>query len=163
MEMSKIQTPKFPLVAELNDLANCLNRIGERPLKLIADKVYKKFKETEWDVPKWSFSSSNGILRDKKLLSNADDAFQFSIANGQSKQDFHAHKEIFEIYVSYSKMEISYIRDQTKETIHISEGVIIVPPQVLHKVKLHGITFVFQASIKGGKVHDDKKVKVFKF
>jgi hypothetical protein len=60
-------------------------------------------------------------------------------------------------------MEISYIRGQTKETIHISEGVIIVPPQVLHKIKLHGITFVFQASIKGGKVHDDKKVKAFKF
>ena len=163
MKMSKIQTPKFPLVAELNDLADCLNQMDERPLKLIADKVYKKFNETEWDVPIWFFTSNNGIIEDKKLLSNADDTFQFSIANGQSQQDFHAHKKIFEIYVSYSKMEIMYIRGQTKETLHISKGVLIVPPHVLHKVKLHGITFVFQASIKGGKVHDDKKVEVFKF
>lgn len=161
--MSKIQTRKFPLVAELNDLANCLNRMGGRPLKLIADKIYKKFNETEWNVPKWSFTSDNGIIQDKKLFPNAEDTFQFSIANGQSKQDFHAHKKIFEIYVSYSKMEITYMTNRTKETIHIPGGVIIVPPQVLHKVKLHGITFVFQVSIKGGKVHDDKKVKVFKF
>lgn len=161
--MSKIKTRKFPLIAELNDLADCLSQMGERPLKLIADRVYKKFKETKWNAPKWSFVQTNGIIEDKKLLSNPDDTFQFSIANRQSKQDFHVHKKIFEIYVSYSKMEISYIRNKKEEIMQVSKGILIVSPGVVHKVRLHGITFVFQAGIKGSKVHEDKEVRVLKF
>jgi len=161
--MRQVQTPKFPLIAELNDLANCLDRLGNRPLKLIAEKVYRKFNEVKWDTPKWSFVQDNGIIEDKKLLSNPDDTFQFSIANKESKQDFHVHKHIFEIYVSNSKMEISYIRNNKEETIQVSNGVLIVPPEVTHKVKLNGITFVFQAGIKGAKVHKDKEVRTPKF
>lgn len=160
--MSKIQTPKFPLIAELNDLANCLNQMGERPLKLIANKVYKKFNETEWNVPKWSFAQDDGIIEDKKLLPIVDDTFQFSIANSKSKQDFHVHNNIFEIYASYSKIEISLARDKKrKETMQVSNGILIVPPCVVHKVKLYGLTFVFQASTKGYKVHEDKEIKRF--
>lgn len=161
--MRQIQTPKFPLIAELNDLAECLNQMGEKPLKLIAEKAYKKFNEIEWDTPKWSFVQNNGIIEDKKLLSNMDDTFQFSIANGESKQDFHAHKKTFEIYVSYSKMEISYIINKKEETMQVSKGVLIVPPGVVHKIKLYGVTFVFQASIKGSKVHEDKEIRAPKF
>lgn len=161
--MRKIQTPKFPLIAELNDLSNCLNQMGEKPLKLIAERVYKEFNETEWDTPKWSFEQDNGIIENKKLLSNVDDTFQFSIANRESKQDFHVHKKIFEIYVSYSKMEISYIRDKKEETMQVSNGLLIVPPEIVHKVKLYGITFVFQVSIKGYKVHEDKDVRSLYF
>jgi hypothetical protein len=161
--MDKIKTPKFPLIAELNDLTHGLSKIGERPLKLIANKIYRKFNETKWNAPKWSFVQDNGIMKDKKLLSNPDDLFQFSIANRRSKQDFHVHKYIFEIYISYSKMEITYIRDKQRETMKVSKGLIIIPPKVVHKIKLHGITFVFQGSIRGTKVHEDKEVKVLKF
>ena len=126
--MSKIQTPKFPLVAELKDLSKCLNRVGERPLKLIADKVYKKFNETEWDVPKWSFASDNGIIQDKKLLSNVDDTFQFSIANGQSKQDFHAHRKI-SVKTSWVLLKLIYI--------------CIEHPIIIVAVCLYGFTFFF--------------------
>ena len=161
--MRQVQTPKFPLIAELNDLANCLDHLGNRPLKLIAEKVYKKFNEVKWDTPKWSFVQVNGIIEDKKLLSNPDDTFQFSMANGKSKQDFHVHKKIFEIYVSNSKMEIAYIRNNKEESILVSKGVLIVPPEVTHKVRLHGITFVFQASIKGAKVNKDREVRTPKF
>jgi len=66
--MSMYQIPKFPLVAELSDLTNCLNQMGDRPLKLIADKVDKEFNEFEWDTPKWSYVQDNGIIEDKKLL-----------------------------------------------------------------------------------------------
>lgn len=161
--MKENQAPRFPLIAELNDLANCLNQLGEKPLKLIAEKVYRKFNEVEWDTPKWSFVQNNGIIEDKKLLSNVNDTFQFSIANSESKQDFHVHKKIFEIYVSYSKIEISYIMNNREETMQVSKGVLIVPPGVVHKIKLHGITFVFQASSKGSKVHEDKHVRALKF
>jgi len=161
--MKENQAPRFPLIAELNDLANCLNQLGEKPLKLIAEKVYRKSNEVEWDTPKWSFVQNNGIVENKKLLSNADDIFQFSIANRQSKQDSHMHKRIFEVYVSYSKMKISYFMDKKKQTLQVSKGVIVVPPGVIHKIKLHGITFVFQASIKGSKVHEDKEVRALKF
>lgn len=160
--MRKIKTPRFPLIAELNDLTNCLNQLGEKPLKLIAEKVCKRFKEVEWDTPKWSCVKNNGVIEDKKLFSNAYDTFQFSIANQESKQDFHVHKKVFEIYVSYTKMEISYIMNTREETIEISKGVLIVPPGVVHKIKLHGITFVFQASRKGSKVHEDKQVRALK-
>lgn len=161
--MSKSNPPKFPLVAEMNDIINCLNRLGERPLKLVADKACKEFNETEWNMPKWSFTSANGLIEDKKLLSNPDDTFQFSLASERSKQDFHAHKKVFEIYVSYSGMEISYIRDDIEKIIRIPNGVIIVPPGVVHKIKLASITFVFQAGMKGSKVHKDKEVRIFKF
>lgn len=161
--MNKVQSPKFPLIAELDDLANCLNQLGERPLKLIADKVYRKFHETKWNAPKWSFAQDNGTIKEKKLLSNPDDTFQFSIANRRSKQEFHAHKNVFEIYVSYSKMEIIYLRNKREEIMQLCKGVLIVPPRVVHKVKLHGITFVFQGSIQGSKVHEDKEIGIFKF
>jgi len=161
--MGKIQTPKFPLIAELNDLTDCISQLGERPLKLIAERAYKKFNESKWNVPKWSFVQGNGIIKDKKLLSNPDDTFQFSIANRRSKQDFHLHKNIIEIYVSYSKMEISYISGKKEKTMQIPKGVLIVPPKVMHKVKLHGVTFVFQGSTKDSKVHEDKEIRVPKF
>ncbi|MDI6791315.1 MAG: hypothetical protein QME81_00380 [bacterium] len=136
--------------------------MGERPLKLIADKVYKEFNETEWNIPKWSFAPNNGTIEDKKLLPNPEDTFQFSLANECSKQDFHVHKNVFEIYVSYSRMEISYIRDKREEILEVPNGVLIVPPGVIHKIKLHGITFVFQSSTSGFKVHEDKEVRAFK-
>lgn len=154
--MSKTYPPKFPLIAKLGDITNCLDRMGESPLKLVAGKVCKKFNESEWNISEWSFKTMNGLIEDKKLLSNPDDTFQFSLANEHSKQEFHAHKNIFEIYVSYSKMEISYIKDGLEENMQIPNGVIIVPPGVAHKMKFYGITFVFQASTKGSKIHEDK-------
>ncbi|MDD5772446.1 MAG: hypothetical protein PHX78_03170 [bacterium] len=157
--MRKNQKQQFPLIAELNDLTNCLNQMGTKPLKLIANKVYREVKETKWDVPMWSFISNKGIIKDKKLLTNPEDTFQFSLANQHSKQDFHVHKKIFEIYVSYSKIEILYInKEKTKESLKIFRGILIVPPMLIHKIKLHGITFVFQVGAKGSKVHNDKKI-----
>ena len=155
--MSNVKTPEFPLVAEFGDLADCLRQMGQRPLKLVANKAQKRLKESEWNSPKWSFVEDNGVIKDKKLLSNTDDTFQFSIAGRKSRQDFHVHRKIFEIYLSNSKMEISYKKRQMTETMGVSRGVLIVPPGVAHKITLHGFAFVFQASIKGSKVHGDKK------
>ncbi len=156
--MSETKTSKFPLIAELNDLTNCLEQMGDRPLKLIADMVCRKFGETEWDKPQWSYVHREGIIEDRKLLPNSNDTFQFSIANNKSKQEFHLHQEVFEIFVSDSKIKIVFIRDKKEETMEVSSGVLIVPPGIMHKVEIHGITFVFQSTIKGSKIHEDKQV-----
>jgi len=152
------ETPNFPLLAELSDLTNCLRLMGQKPLKLVAKRVYEQFNESEWDVSKWSFKLSEGTIIDRKLLSNPEDSFQLSVANENSEQEPHVHRRVFDIYASNSKMEIAYITNGRKESTQISGGVLIVPPNVPHQVKLHGLTFVFQAGIKGGKVNNDKEL-----
>ena len=155
--MSDLKTPKFPLAAEFSDLKDCLKQMGERPLKLVAEKVQKRLKESPWNVPRWTFAQDDGIITDRKLLSNEEDSFQFSMANEESKQDFHVHDKTFELYVSDSRIEIAYLNGDREESMSVSNGVLIVPPVIEHKVKLYGISFVFQASTKGHKVHHDKK------
>ena len=152
-----MEMPKFPLIAELNDLVECLKLLKQNPLKLVANKFYEN--ESMWNVSKWSFVSSKGKVMDKKLLLNPEDTFQFSIADERSRQDLHVHNKVFEIYISYSKMEVTYFIDQKKETAQVSKGILLVPPNVLHKVKLYGPTFVFQAIIDRGKIHNDKDIK----
>ncbi|MFB0525142.1 MAG: hypothetical protein ACETVZ_06340, partial [Phycisphaerae bacterium] len=90
--------PRFPLQVELDDLAKCLTLMGQRPLKLVANKIFKD--ESLWDEPQWSFTSRKGKVEDKKLLLNLGDEFQFSVANEHSKQELHLHKQIFEICIS---------------------------------------------------------------
>lgn len=148
---------RFPLIAELSDLAKCLDFMGEKPLKLIAYELYEN--ESTWDESKWSFVISGEKIIDKKLLLNPEDSVQFSIANERSKQDFHVHRNVFEIYVSYSKIEIIYFSDGKEKIAQVSQGVLIVPPNVPHKVQVYGPTFVFQFATQGGKVHDDKEIK----
>ena len=63
------------------------------------------------------------------------------------------------MYISYSKMEILYVKEGREEIMEVSSGMLIVPPGVVHNIKLHGITFVFQAAMKGSKVHEDKEVR----
>lgn len=142
----------------MNDLDSCLNRMGEKPLKLIAEKVYEQFHEKEWRNSKWSFDEHGGNIESKELLPNEEDTFQFSIANSRSKQEFHVHKNVYEIFASYSTIEITYIDKNEKKTLKVSNGALIVPPGVVHKIKLEGITFVFQASGHGSKIHNDKKI-----
>jgi len=87
-----------PKAASLADLAECLQLLGSRPLKLIADAVQPAFRESFWDDPQWKFSRDADTIADKKLLPFPEDSFQFSLANEQSKQDFHLHSSVLEIY-----------------------------------------------------------------
>jgi hypothetical protein len=149
-------SPRFPLLAERHDLSKCLTLMGERPLKLVANKLFKN--ESLWDEPKWSFTSTKGRVEDKKLLLNLGDEFQLSLANEHSKQELHLHKKVFETYISESELEIEYVCDGALKTSQIASGALIIPPNVLHQVRLHGLTFVFQCALKGGTVHGDKQV-----
>jgi len=147
-----------PKAASLADLAECLQLLGSHPLKLIADAVQPAFHESFWNDPAWTFSCDANTVADKKLLSFPEDSFQFSIANEQSKQDFHLHASVVEIYVSNFPMELLYTTDGEEKNLGVPSGVLIVPPGIAHRVNLHGMTFVFQVAIRGGKVHSDKTV-----
>ena len=147
-----------PKAASLADLAECLQLLGARPLKLIADAAQPAFHESLWDHAVWTFSRDGDIIADKKLLPFPEDSFQFSVANEQSKQDFHLHGSVLEIYVSHFPIELVYDKGGQEEKLSVSSGTLIVPPGVAHRVKLHGLTFVFQVATRGGTVHSDKTV-----
>lgn len=147
-----------PKAATLADLAECLQLLGSRPLKLVADAVQPAFHESFWNDPLWEFSRDADTVTDKKLLPFPVDSFQFSLANGKSKQDFHLHAGVLEIYVSNFPIELLYTTGGEEKNLGVPSGILIVPPGVAHRVKLHGLTFVFQVAARGGKVHGDKTV-----
>ena len=149
-----------PKAACLADLAECLKLLGSHPLKLIAEAVQPAFHESVWNDEVWKFSRYADTVADKKLLPFPGDSFQFSIANEQSKQDFHLHASVLEIYASNFRIELVYEASDAEETLSVPSGIIIVPPGVSHRVNLHGLTFVFQVAIAGGSVHNDKIVVV---
>jgi hypothetical protein len=125
-------------------------------LKLIAEAVQPSLHESEWRDPRWNFVHDGATITDRKLLAFAEDSFQFSLANEQSRQDFHLHEKVAEIFVSNFPMELLYRKDAQEETLSVLSGVLVVPPGIVHRVKLHGLTFVFQAATQGGQVHNDK-------
>ncbi len=133
--------------------------MGRRPLKLIAEAVQPAFKESAWIEPRWKFARDGDSIADRRLLAFAEDSFQFSIANEQSRQDFHLHEKVAEIFVSNFPLELTYRKSGREETLNVSSGVLIVPPGIAHRIKLHGLTFVFQAATQGGRVHNDKVVE----
>lgn len=148
------QDLRVPFFAELDKLTECVDLLGHRALKLISDTTYDN--ETTWKDSEWSFKKENNKIVDKKLLLNPRDVFQFSIANKQSGQKFHKHKETVEIFASHSKMKIYYGPKDKEKDVEVSKGILIVHPDMRHKVQLDGLTFVFQCAIEGGMVHDDK-------
>jgi hypothetical protein len=86
--------------AELDKLEQCLEKLEDKPLKLIADERWTqlRFKEIPWDDSEWNYWIEDNIIK-KPILLNRRDVFQFSIANAASRQDWHYHKYAFEIYV----------------------------------------------------------------
>ena len=148
--------------AELDRLEKCLAVLDQRPLKLVADERWTRpgSREIAWEQPEWAFSIEEGTLI-KPLLLNQRDVFQFSLANPRSKQDWHYHQHTFEIYVSSAPIELEYrgpTPAATRPPTRVSKGAILVPPGVVHKVNLSGTTFVFQASVTGQSIRQDKVI-----
>lgn len=142
-------------IADKSRYEACLRLLGARPLKLITNSLYGD--ESEWAGGAWSYVQGGSSVKDKKILVNAKDTFQFSIANEHSKQDNHVHEGAVEIYVSDHPMGIS-VAGRSRPYKKIS-GIVIIPPGVIHKMKLSGITYVFQVVQNGLKIASDKKVK----
>jgi hypothetical protein len=146
--------PKHPFFAKKEDLETCLNSLNERPLKLVAPDLREN--ESEWEEKRWTFSEENSNIVDKKVLLNRKDSFQFSVANSKSKQKFHVHRSTLEIYVSDFDIEL-FLKDNEKSSIK-SNGLLIIPPNIPHKVRLDGLTYVFQISQKKAEISQDKEI-----
>ena len=148
--------------AEVNKVEECLGFLGNKPLKLIADEKWSRatFKEIDWETAKWDyFHDGEKII--KPVLLNQRDIFQFSVANEKSKQDWHYHRHVFEIYVSSSPIAVDYkkVSDTGEvQSSKVEEGVLVVPPGLLHKVTLSGTTYVFQATMAGKNLSKDKVI-----
>ena len=130
-----------------------------RPLKLIAEAIQPALHESEWREAQWSFTRDGDAITNRKLLAFVEDSFEFSVANEQSKQDLHCHEKVAEIFVSNFPMDLMYRKNGREEVLSVASGVLIVPPGIAHHVRLHGLTFVFQAATQGGQVHNDKIVE----
>jgi XapX domain-containing protein len=148
-----------PFYAEAEALRQCLHLLEDKPLKLIAGErlAESRFTETPWDTAQWTFSVEGGVIY-KPVLLNHRDVFQFSVADASSRQDWHYHRHVFEIYVSNDPISLEYSSQSTGGTsyVRVESGVLIVPPGLPHKVNLQGTTFVFQASLDGGNLGGDK-------
>jgi hypothetical protein len=148
--------PDIPLYAEQRDIEDCLTLLGKRPLKIVANELHRD--ETPWNGGKWLFTQEQAEVVDKKLLVNACDIFQFSVANESSRQEYHTHKGVVEIFVGQSQMRVYYGPAGRERSMEVSRGVLIVPPHLRHKVELWGCTFVFQCAVHGVIINNDKEL-----
>jgi len=157
----KVQSYGFshPFYAEMSDLGQCLVSLGDVPLKLIVGATFDQrgIKEVPWELPQWTCHQDGGNIT-KPVLLNRRDVFQFSLANASSRQDWHYHNHTFEVCVSDSPMDLDYEERGTGNKMHVNRGVLIVPPGIPHKISLSGSTFVFQATLAGQGLGEDKVV-----
>lgn len=147
---------------ELETVEQCLEKLGEKAVKLISDERWSKpaFYEVEWERPEWEFKLE-GERISKPVLLNRQDQFQFSVANQNSKQEWHTNGRTFEIFVSEAAMSVDYLSEAgggAKRSLRVKHGCQIVPPGVKHKVKLHGTTYVFQAMVEDKGLSRDREV-----
>jgi hypothetical protein len=156
-ETKGIKLPFQPMVADFGELEACLKILGDRPLKLIADRLYPD--ERRWSARRWSFQRFGGGSLKKDLLVNRQDHFQFSVAGSASHQDFHYHSGSYESLAT--SKGLSFISSESGRLVSNEAGehtILTFPPNVKHEVRLGEITFVFQASVASAKIHADKTV-----
>jgi len=128
--------------------------------KLVAGGLLSRpgIKEVPWESAKWTCCLDNDLIT-KSVLLNQRDVFQWSLAHASSKQDWHYHNHAFEVYVSGDPMDLEYVEQDTErktQALHVNRGLLIIPPGIPHKVSLSGNTFVFQATLAGRNLGEDK-------
>lgn len=151
---------RHPFYAEMEDLERCIGALGNIPLKLVAGGTLNRpgVEEVVWESPQWTYHLGEDSIT-KPVLLNRRDVFDFSLANASSKQDWHYHNSTFEVYVSDGPIDVEYYEQgagRTTQALHVNRGVLIMPPGIPHKVSLSGNTFVFQATLAGQGLGEDK-------
>lgn len=148
---------RHPFYAEMEDLERCLASLGDVPLKLIVGGTLDRpgIREVPWESPQWTWQLDSKSVT-KPVLLNRRDVFQSSLAAAFSRQDWHQHKSTFEVYVSDDQMAVEYEEQGTEKKLRVDRGVLIIPPGIPHKASLSGSTFVFQATLAGRGLGQDK-------
>jgi hypothetical protein len=85
--------------------------------------------------------------------------FSISFANERAAQDAHYHKRHFEIYYSEHPMsaEFRYLEDpRPQKPIELKHGgLIIFGPNVVHKMRLGGLTVVIEVASVDDKINEN--------
>ena len=98
----------------------------------------------------------SGEFVDRHLPQYAQGPFALSIATERSEQDTHYHRQHIEIYFSEHPLGATYrLLDEADErTVDLpSGGLIVFGPQVVHRMRLGGLTLVIELpAVTGDKV-----------
>ena len=113
-------------------------------------KLEQPLKGTEWvhsksDKPNHICESIDFI--DKNLLYFTRGPFAISFANKKAEQESHYHKQHWEIYFSGCKMSAEYKflgKQDTKKVELPKGGAVLFGPEVVHKMKLGGLTIIIE-------------------
>ena len=129
---------------------------------LARGKQLKLERLLEGDV--WRHSSADepntlcesGEFVDQHLPQYAQGPFALSIATERAEQDTHYHRQHIEIYFSEHPLGATYrLLDEADErTVDLpSGGLIVFGPQVVHRMRLGGLTLVIELpAVTGDKV-----------
>ena len=140
----------MPLFAENADIQHCLQVSHGMPLKLVIDSLWSRphLQEVPWEQSKWAFEQEG-----EKVIRPAfippKDVFQFSVADEHSRQDWHYHEYVYEMFVSDQPILLEYQEQLSGSVLALTvqNGFLMVPPRLNHKVTLSGMTYVFQVSL----------------
>jgi len=168
------------LFIPLEEIKNQFKENTRQDVKIVAPEILseqlfnmltRKGKMLKMEKPlaaeKWTFSKKNRpnfICKSSDFSINNDPGpnqgpFAISFANENAEQDYHYHEKHWEIYFSEHAIEAQYkaLNDSLYKNVKLNKGgAIIFGPQVIHKMKLHGLTFIVECPSMAG---DKKNVK----
>ncbi len=139
-----------------NELFNNLKANGKdvKHEQRFDDIIWKHSKANE---PNNVCESSDFI--DYCLPQYAEGPFALGFANKKATQDGHYHRRHLEMYFSENPMSAKYryLGDSNCESIKLENGgAIIFGPEVIHKMKLGGLTIVIEVpSVTNDKVKEE--------
>ena len=142
---------------------------------ILTDELFRKLaargkevkSETPLDGIHWKHSGADEANRLCESSDFVDDClpqyvkgpFSISFANERAGQEAHYHEKHFEIYYSEHPMsaEYRYIEDsEAQKPIElVNGGLILFSPNVIHKMRLGGVTVVIEVASMDDKVNEE--------
>jgi len=143
MPIKQAETRDGIFFADIETLNESVKTTPRRLLKLVVPSPRNG--ETPWKGGAWTPSSTG----ESPVLLLEEDFFELSFATSETRQGWHAHRGIYEIYISESPLHVEYKEGSETKKPGPVKGCLIIPPGVRHKVHLGGPTFVVQATADG--------------
>jgi len=141
--------------------------LSEHLFQRLSAKGKKVKPEVELDGDRWSHSTgdhpnclcASADFITESLPQYACGPFAMSFANERAEQDAHYHRRHVEIYFSEHPLQAEFwlVGSVEQESISLAEGgAIIFSPNVVHSMRLGGLTIVLELP----SVADDKALDV---
>lgn len=165
------------LFIPLEEIKNQFKENTRQDVKIVAPEILseqlfnmltRKGKMLKMEKPlaaeKWTYSKKNRpnfICKSSDFSINSDPGlnqgpFAISFANENAEQDYHYHEKHWEIYFSEHPISAFFkiVDDSDNHSINLKNGgAIIFGPNVVHKMKLSGLTIIIECpSIANDKI-----------